>query len=277
MIDFIKLFFASIHDLPPMLRHGFVVLFFTTAILFSVSFKRWLEVRKTHKDADFWAQSPVGPSVAQVLMWVVWATCSLVSAYDKAPVTAATPGRAIPAPSVGIAGTGLASAAIGLASAPVVPGVVPRPAHRASPAASGVAQKFATGAAAAAAADAAPAPSSVTHPVKSASAKPANATTAHTTTHFAHSVKRATGSGSASLGIPAGTDAPADVAPAEPGVTVVNADAKASVAAAGLRSLVAESTATATSDPAAAPAHQAHKHSALLGLPAGLAAAAHGH
>ena len=226
MIDFIKLVFGSIHDLPPLLRHGFVVLFFTTALLFLVSFKRWLEARKATKDADLWAHAPVMPSVAQVLVWVLWATASLIAVNDKSPTTAAA---------ATAANGGPASAAASLRSS----ALASRPSHHASPAVTSAALD-------------AKLPNSPTHQPHTPTSKSAQPASTHAAVHPANKPAKPAADASASIGGPDSAAAMVPVAPEDP---------RASAAAANLSLMVAESSVTMAQTPSPSPTHH-RKHPA---------------
>jgi hypothetical protein len=93
MLDVLKLFLSGMHGLPPFLRHAFVVLFFTNAVLFAVAFKRWLERRRDYREADLWAEMPVGLAFLQVCLWGAWATAGFYTVYneDQRPQQAGKP------------------------------------------------------------------------------------------------------------------------------------------------------------------------------------------
>src|SRR5579862_4149880 len=90
MMDVIKMFFAGVGGLPAGLRQAFILLFFTSAVLFAVAFKRWLERRRDYRDADIWAEMPVGLAFLQVCLWGAWATAGFYAMYnDGGAATAA--------------------------------------------------------------------------------------------------------------------------------------------------------------------------------------------
>jgi len=98
MLDFFKLFFSSLHSLPPFLRYTFVFLFFTTAVVVTLAFRRWLEGRQMNKEMDLWASVPVDLAVGQAILWGLWATASFYAVYVAEPSVAkvidpATPNR----------------------------------------------------------------------------------------------------------------------------------------------------------------------------------------
>jgi hypothetical protein len=108
MLDVLKLFLSGMHALPPALRHAFVVLFFTTAVLFAVAFKRWLERRRDYREADLWAEMPVGLAFLQVCLWGAWATAGFYTIYNDdaaRPQLAGKPAAARAASLMGSAGS----------------------------------------------------------------------------------------------------------------------------------------------------------------------------
>ena len=97
MIDTIKQFFASLHELPAWLRNAFGLLFFGTMIVVVMTFKNWLVMRRTTKDTDYWACVPVTPALVAACCWGLWASASVYHLYLEDAAKQTTQQAAVPA------------------------------------------------------------------------------------------------------------------------------------------------------------------------------------
>ena len=128
MIDTIKQFLASLHDLPNWLRQAFGVMFLGTMIVAAFTFKRWLENRRTTKDVDLWACVPVTPAMTAACLWALWASAAVYNVYLDADVKTAQ------AKEAGKAAAAVAAAPLGASAKGLRTAIAPKaPAHVALP------------------------------------------------------------------------------------------------------------------------------------------------